>query len=769
LIFIYSGDGETSGKESVPNKYFFTKLAESLVKTISSHLGEGMVFRIDLRLRPRGREGDLVVSLAEMLRYYRNEAQNWERQALIRARSSAGNNALVEKLLAQLRDQIYKPEPLIDALKSVKQTKEKIDSDVAKRSGGYNVKLGKGGIREIEFIVQALQICYGGQDPWLCAPQTLIGLQRLTDKNLLSDNEHTQLAQAYVFLRMVEHRLQMEHGLQTHSLPTSEEKLFLLARRCGQETYKSFEEKLLTHSQNVQNVYNRVFGQTEIKPSNKFKALSQSVLNISRQTQKNLVAPIANIESLFQEALIELANLPNLKEEQTEIAKAIALGLESSINPARALRKLKDFSLSLRAEDEKNQQLLSLKQIEELTIIASNSQYFFQMLISHPSLCSFLGEPLDKLEDFTNKEYFYQKFSQALENLSFEQASIKLRALWNQELLKLGRYDLLSPKLNIKDSLKLLRKINIAQSALAEASLEIASKFASEELLNKLSPTENPIIYAILGLGRLGHSGIDYNSDLDIVFVYLDKGNVVTEITNQEFFAKLITLIVQMLSSLKREGMLYRVDLRLRPDGKNGVLATSFEKLQTYLEERAAIWELLAYLKARSVAGDIDFCAKVETRILELLFSRSAKDFSSLSKEIKDIRLRLQNQKGNANDFKFGIGGMLDVYFATRYLQLKHQIPDPKNRGTLSLIADLAEKKILTEKQANILEKGYTFLRQLDHKIRLQLERPQTQLPHNLSQRLEIAKELGYEDEASFLKDYKYYLQIIREVYEEII
>ncbi len=769
LIFIYSADGETSGTK-VSNKYFFTKLAETLVKTISSQLGEGAVFRIDLRLRPRGREGDLVVSLAEMLRYYKNEAQNWERQALIRARASAGNSGLVERFLTELKDQIYKSEPLIEALKSVKQTKEKIDSDVAKRSGGYNVKLGKGGIREVEFILQALQICYGGQDAWLRTPQTLIGLQRLTDKNLLSDGEHTQLAQAYTFLRMVEHRLQMEHGLQTHSLPTGDEKLLLLARRCGYDTYRAFDQQLQSHCQNVQTIYNRVFDQTEIKPSNKFNTLSQSVLNISRQTQKNSTASIANIESLFQEALLELTTLPNIELTQTEVAEAIVTGLNTTVNSARSLRRLRDFTLSFRSENERlPTQNLTQKQIQELVVIGGNSQYFIQILISHPHLLSLLGEPLDKPIKITTKEQFYQRFSLALEGLSLDQASVELRLCWHEEILKLGRYDLLSAKADFTESLQELRKINLLQTALAEACLQIATELACNELLTKFSSTGVPLVYTILGLGRLGHCGIDYGSDLDIIFVYSDQlGSVVNEITNQEFFAKLVTLMVQILSALKREGMLYRVDLRLRPNGKNGLLATSFENLQNYLQERAAIWELLAYLKARAVVGQANFCQQVESRVLELLFSRSTKDFGGLSNEIKEIRLRLQNQKASM-DFKFGVGGMLDVYFATRYLQLKHHIPDPQNRGTLSLITHLAEKNLLTADQASLLQKGYGFLRQLDHKIRLQLERPQTYLPHNSSQQLEIAKQLGYKEEANFLKDYQGHLSAIRQVYQEII
>lgn len=768
LIFIYSSDGETAGtKEIVSNKYFFTKLAEAIVKTISSSLvGEGAVFRIDLRLRPRGREGDLVVSLAEMLRYYKQEAQNWERQALVRARASAGDEALVEKLLSELKDQIYKPEPLIEALKSVKLTKEKIDRDVAKRSGGYNVKLGKGGIREIEFIIQALQICYGGKDSWLQAPQTLIGLQRLTDKNLITDSEHTQLAQAYTFLRTVEHRLQMEHGLQTHSLPTSEEKLVLLSRRCGFESFVAFDQVLQNHCQNVQSVYNRVFGQTQIKESNKFSSLDPTVVNISSQTQKNLIVPIANLEELFQEAVLELTSKTALT--QTEIAEAIAEGLSLSINSARSLRRLKDFALSASTETTKSLESLTKEQIQKLTVISGNSQYLIQLLISQPYLINSLGQELINPRAIT-RETIYQHLSNSLANLSLDEAMVKLRVCWHQEIIKLGCYDLLKAVPSFNEALQQLREINLVQTSLAEACLEIAAKLALNDLLERYNRTDNPLTYSILGLGRLGHCGIDYHSDLDIVFIYSDSvGEVVEEICNREFFSKLVELIIQILSTLKREGTLYRIDLRLRPDGKNGLLATSFENLQNYLQERAAVWELMAYLKARAVVGQADFCQQIETQIPEIIFSKNPSYLNNLAAEIDDIRKRLETQKGREIDFKFGAGGMLDVYFVTRYLQLKHKVADPETRGTLALIKHLAEKNLLSLEQKQTLSQGYGFLRLLDHQLRLQLERPQTFLPHNASQRMEIAKQLGYQDEASFNKDYQQHLLSIRQVYQEV-
>src|SRR6185503_9743356 len=233
------------------------------VQMIGSSAGEGAVYRIDLRLRPYGRDGDLVWEIEQAADYYENKAQNWERQALIRARASAGSYKVVAQFLDLVRDSIFARDARARTLEDVRRAKEKIDRSQAMRAGGFNVKLGRGGIREIEFIAQALQLQYGGREPWVRTAQTLIVLARLAEKNYLTEAERARLSAAYTFLRTVEHRLQMEHGAQTHTLPASRERLELLARRCGYDSstdqLTAFTEDLARHTSAVRAVFNRVF------------------------------------------------------------------------------------------------------------------------------------------------------------------------------------------------------------------------------------------------------------------------------------------------------------------------------------------------------------------------------------------------------------------------------------------------------------------------------------------------------------------------------
>src|SRR5262249_51351405 len=240
------------------------------LRLVSEPTGEGASYRIDMRLRPHGREGSLACSLDEAVRYYRQNAQDWELQTLIRSRAAAGSQNLFSTFMKCVTDRIFRPDVSVgDALNNVRRSKERIDLQREREQKGFNVKLGRGGIREIEFIAQALQIAFGGRDEWLRAAHTLISLGRLTDRNLITESEHQQLSDAYHFLRALEHRLQMEHGLQTHSLPNDGARRQLVARRmnfAGAQALADFNEALRMHTGNVHQTFERVFGGAESAP-----------------------------------------------------------------------------------------------------------------------------------------------------------------------------------------------------------------------------------------------------------------------------------------------------------------------------------------------------------------------------------------------------------------------------------------------------------------------------------------------------------------------
>jgi [glutamine synthetase] adenylyltransferase / [glutamine synthetase]-adenylyl-L-tyrosine phosphorylase len=326
-----------------------------------------------------------------------------------------------------------------------------------------------------------------------------------------------------------------------------------------------------------------------------------------------------------------------------------------------------------------------------------------------------------------------------------------------------------------------LRAINLAQTALAEAALQIASEIALESLgITGVRPNQFP--FTILGLGRLGHGGMDYGSDLDLLVVFDDDqawppailaGSIASGAagwnTPHEFYSMFTAQIVRVLSSITREGFLYRIDLRLRPEGKSGPVALGLTGLIDYLENRASAWEHSAYLKAREVAGDLHFGERARIAICEASFSAASRN-ESLREELRDMRARQEKEKsrGPRPNIKWGRGGMSDVYFVTRYLQLRDRIYFPPEQGTTALIAHLGELGSLDRESASALLAGYSFLRRLDHWMRLLLERPSPMLPVSSVALRDITRALGLSSVEEFEQGFAQRTTDIREVYDRV-
>jgi glutamate-ammonia-ligase adenylyltransferase len=325
-----------------------------------------------------------------------------------------------------------------------------------------------------------------------------------------------------------------------------------------------------------------------------------------------------------------------------------------------------------------------------------------------------------------------------------------------------------------------LRSINLAQTALAEAALQIASEIALESLGVIGQPNQLP--FAILALGRLGHAGMDYGSDLDLLVVFDDDrewpprvsagttaGVQVSWNTPHEFYSRLTAHIVRVLSSITREGLLYRSDLRLRPEGKSGPVALSLGGLIAYIENRASAWEHSAYLKAREVAGDLHFGERARIAICEASFDAASRN-PSLREELRDMRARQVKEKlrGSRPNIKWGRGGMSDVYFITRYLQLRDRISFPPERGTSALIVHLGELGALPSRSERMLFEGYTFLRRLDHWMRLLLERPSPTLPASSVALRDIARALILPSVEEFERLFARHTAEIRYVFDEV-
>jgi glutamate-ammonia-ligase adenylyltransferase len=720
LLFLYSNDGATSGQgtrgESITNREYFVKLAEFVTKLVGGQMGEGAAYRVDLRLRPHGRVGALAISVHEAKNYYQKSAQPWERQVLIRSRSSAGETKIFQKFFETVKSNVFSASETVEkALENVRLSKEKINLEKTSDKG-FNVKLGRGGIREIEFIAQALQLAHAGRDEWLRAPHTLISLSRLADRKLLSETDLTELSEAYYFLRSLEHRLQMENGLQTHLIPEIPKRRLLTARRMNFKDLKAFEAKLKFHTSNVNHIFERIFS---VK-NNAEKFGSNEQPDVKKNNKQNRQTEDPSVLTLSEKVD---------KSQTNELLTRLFFSLEKS-----------DVEITWN-ENTANK----LRQITETT------PHFSEMLIANPSLIKILP---DENEEFVGKDY-RQVFLSAVENeKDFKNELAVLRKTWSRFLLEIVVFDVFE---KISQA-----RTKCLQTNLAVASVEAALCVTKRELERRFSieKIDDFFPFAVLGLGKLGGGGMDYNSDLDLVLVYEDVSNLKSLVSDQTksdsetrqiavtqkrrgtldlgletFYARAVEIFVTALSALTRDGHVYRVDLRLRPDGKNGATSSGKTGFLNYLETRAAIWEWLAYVKLRGVAGDLDLAKSVENDVRKIIHQKAIEcDAAELKKETRRMRERLEQEKSVKHksveiDIKFDAGGMLDVYFATRFLQLRDNVPDAaENRSTIFTLEKLFKNNSLTDEDFQNLTNGYEFLSELDHNLRLTVGRS-TRLP----------------------------------------
>lgn len=686
LLFIYSADGKTSGqgtKGEVTNREYFVKLAELVTKLVGQQTGEGAAYRVDLRLRPHGRVGALALSVKDTIRYYQTEARNWERQVLIRSRSSAGDAELYKKFFTQVENFVFsKDETVENALENVRLSKEKINFEKSSDKG-FDVKLGKGGIREIEFIAQALQLAYGGHDEWLRSSHTLITLTRLADRKLFNESELTELFDAYEFLRRLEHLLQMENGLQTHLVPDDAERRELFARRMDFVELEEFNAALNFYTANVNRIFTKIFSTN-----------SRQDTKTQSEFQKLIETDVSDTE---------ISDFKFQNHEPQAAIQPILSSLEKSVLKIN----------------------LSKKNLEILEKIAKITPPFADIIAANPALIRDLPN-IEK--DFGEKDYAEILLSNVKKESGFAHRLAVLRQTWARFLLEIVVFDVFE-KISRKEAKRL-------QTKLAEASLETAIFITKSELEARFSVEINDFGFAVLGLGKLGGRGMDYGSDLDLVLIYDDEKLLMkNDLTQAEFYSRAVEIFVTTLSAMTREGSLYRVDLRLRPDGKNGATSISKTAFLDYLRNRAAIWEWLAYVKIRAAAGDFGLGEYVESEARKIIHAQAQNaDQDELKNETWRVRNKLEEQKsaskrGREIDIKFGAGGMLDVYFAMRFLQLRDNFPDtPENRSTDFMLEKLYENKSLSGEDFANFSNGYLFLTELDHHLRLTVGRS-TRLP----------------------------------------
>ena len=757
LLFVYSDDGETTGlpgrpETQITNKEHFTRIAESLSRGLGQISREGQVFRVDCQLRPGGRDGDLVVPLQGALAYYRTWARAWERQALIKARPCAGDLVLGESFLEALQSVVYADAPDAGLADAIREMKDRIDADLARRGRSLtHLKLGRGGIREIEFVAQALQMHSGGRDPWLREPNTMLALHRLADRGLLSVVEQGALSAAYVYLRDVEHRIQIHRNLQRSTLPAAERDLRILARAVGardaahRQEAQVLQAALDQHREAVRSIYDAVLGRLSQAPLSEEPApdpfldpmpepaVVQSLAAAGVGEAADLLGSIKSIARL----LVPHAARPEVARLFRRLTPVLLKALAESGNPVRALRTLERYLASLGLSPDHLVGLLHRPDlIPPLLALFGGSQPLASILISQPGLVLEEGFGAAITRERSAREHLIRLRERLAGCQAPGEVSATLRAYHRVQLLYIGLADL-SRKAGPAQVCR-------AQSDLAEACVQAALECCARQLGWPLERTGEVKGFAVMGLGRLGYRELDYGSDLDLVFVY-DPGEE-DPATRHARAGDLARALLEMLTAITRDGPLYAVDGRLRPYGTDGDLAQPASRLMAYLRETAAVWELQSWLKARPVAGDPDLRDMLHERIEPALFDAAGR--SALEPAVGEMKARLERESRDrapgAIDIKLGAGGLNAIQFAIQYLQLRHAIRSPSLKRTTRVLATLRAAGVLDEETHRTLHTGFHFLRRLEHQLRLIHGRPLSRLPGSPETMDEIARALDY-------------------------
>lgn len=802
IIYFYESDkGETSGiadgsggKRGVISLHsFFNKLGEMISKALSQVTADGFVFRVDVGLRPEGKSGDMAVSLRSAEVYYESWGQSWERTAMLKARPVAGSLELGERLLAALHPFVYRKYLDYNLIEDMKNMKQKIDASLVRSmEREINLKLGRGGIREIEFFIQALQLVYAGKNPRLRERSSLRALDALLAARLLSADDHRRLTEAYRFLRTVEHRIQVVQERQTHNLPTKEDELRALARRCGYlrpDGQERFQERLEGHRTDVSTIYGNLFHSRdekimqEVRPEVLFffdaKADPDLVKDMLAERRfEDVERAYANLLSLRRGP--EKANLTARSRSILErIAPLMLQELFDSPDPDLALTNLERFLTVIGTRSSYYALLAENRETLKLLVsLFGMSEFLSKILINHP-------EMLDSMvsrayaSGVKSKETMASELSGLLEQTDyFEDQLDVMRRYRNEEFLRIGMNDI-HGKLSQSE-------ITDQLSNLGEACLEAAYHLAVQDLRRFGRPLylyEGRQVEAnlgVIGMGKLGGSELNYHSDLDIIFVYDHQGMTSgdKQITNHEYFAKVAQKIISILTMQTREGYVYKIDTRLRPSGNAGPLVTSLDSFLDYHRKEAQIWERQALTKARVVLGDEVLAEQLHEVIRHTVYGLSIDEDGRC--EIHRLRMRMEHElakeSGGSYNIKTGRGGMVDVEFAVQYLQLKYgcRYPELRSNSTIVALKEIQTLGLVSTADAETLLTGYKFLRKLENRLRIIHDYSSNDLSGQRSYLNKLARRLGYDPAlknpgAALICDYEGITGRIRDCYDRIL
>ncbi|XOB65711.1 bifunctional [glutamate--ammonia ligase]-adenylyl-L-tyrosine phosphorylase/[glutamate--ammonia-ligase] adenylyltransferase [Deferribacteres bacterium DY0037] len=778
IIYVYGTDkGKTDGADPIETHVFFSRLSEKLTRYIGERTQDGIVFRVDLRLRPDGDRGAICLPVNSYELYYESHGQSWERMMLLKARTIAGDESVGAGFIERVRPFVFRRSMDFKLLSELKEVKRKINKRVELKGKNIkHVKLGYGGIREIEFVVQTFQILYFPKFPAVFSRNTLKGLDKLRECGIMDRETVIVLSEHYRFLRRLEHMVQIENERQTHIVPEDSPTYDLYLERCGFSCDTDFQHAYSEVTQRVNDEFAKLFSDDNTTDDNILaifdnELTDEDAAHILREI--GIKDPIDSVKAV-RRIVHGNKNRPRLKSDRSVLkvllpvilrelksrddAYQILITFERLLIKASTIYMLHDIFIS------------APKVLNRLINVFSYSSYLTNMILSHIDLLDYVYDPKETTYDAAEVSSDLWKLTEKYRGdveLELETACIRHRSY----IFNIG-YAYLNKTINVIDMMRSLTE-------LAKGTVDFAFRTVYEQLLERYGVPRRKdgeeCRYLLIGMGKVGSIEMSFGSDIDMVFLFEEQGETdgKKSVTNMEFFSKLVQRANSFLNTFTRNGFLYKTDMRLRPSGSSGTLVVSMHGFEDYQNKSAMVWEKQALLRS-SVINHYSPLLEEFKRIKEdVLFTCKLDDDGV--QEVYDMRMRIEKEKGlpyEKNNIKAGYGGLLDIEFIAQMLQLKYgcQHSSFRTPNTHDALHSFRKQGLIKDRDFYSLHKGYLFFRHLENLVRIYENSDTSILPKSDELRGKIGNFYGFKTDGAvtLMAEYQNIRRAVRAAFNRI-
>ncbi len=736
LIFTYPENGETQGvRRSIANAQFFTRLGQRIIKALDQQTFDGFCYRVDMRIRPFGDSGPLVMSYAALEDYYQEQGRDWERYAMIKARVMGKEMyPQYQELRQMLRPFVFRRYIDFSAIQSLRRMKSMISSEVRRRGLSNNIKLGAGGIREVEFIAQVFQLIRGGREPSLRQRGLLVTLDAIDDLELLSREEVTQLRAAYKYLRRLENLLQAMADKQTQTLPEGEKEQLQLAIAMGEGNWPTLLNQVHHHMDNVHGVFKSLIGDDDEESSEVAKHFHELwdmtqnsdviehvlVHDLQVEHPQEMVQTIVRFKDDLAKKTLGPRGREVLNRLMPKVFQAIFAHPEAQFGLPRVLHLLHRIVTRTTYLELLDEHTAALTQLVRL---CTASPMISEQLGRYPILLDELIDPQHLYNPIPLESYRTElrDFLARIPEDDMEQQMEALRQFKQICILRIAAADIAGvlPVMKVSDHLTYLAEA-IVECVVNQAWLQMVAKYGQP---NHLKDREGKG-FAVVGYGKVGGWELGYNSDLDIVFIHDCPVSSYTDgkkdIDGRQFYLRLAQRVIHIFSTRTASGILYEVDTRLRPSGASGLLVSPIDAFEEYQRSEAWTWEHQALVRARMIYGDEPLQREFHRVRHEILCL--PRETAELKKQVVEMRLKMRDHLGGKKSGRFMLkqdpGGITDIEFLAQYLVLNYSHEKPKLTrwsDNVRVFESLIAQGIMDEAQALSITNAYTEMRDQIH------------------------------------------------------